>query len=297
MTEFDKVIHPGGVGKVSAAVHTTNLKGPVTKSVTVTTNDPENSRFTLTIKANVTVPLDVQPSENIAFNGKAESLAAQQVTITSTDGQPFDITGVTAADPAFTATVEALPAEGATLPATKAGTVASGVAKYRVTVNPSKNVAVGRLNSSVMLKTTHPKASDVTLRIFGSVTGDIEVVPQYLTLSTGASATPEAKVQHAVIRKTTGEPLKILSVTSDNPQVETKLTTVTDGREYDLEVRYTGAPATTALSAKVAIATNDAKQPKLEVQVWGRVDPGMRPPQASAAPVVVKPAQAQAPTP
>jgi hypothetical protein len=297
VTEFDKVIHPGGVGKVSAAVHTTNFKGPVTKSVTVTTNDPENSRFTLTIKAVVTVPLDVQPSENIAFNGKAESLSAQQVTITSADGQPFDITSVTAADPSFTATVVAVPAEGSPAPATKAGTVASGVGKYRVTVNPSKNIAVGRLNSSILLKTTHPKASDLTLRVFGTVTGDIDVVPQYLTLSTGASATSEAKVQHAMIKKPTGEPLQILSVTSDNPQVETKLTTVTEGREYDLEVRYTGAPATTALSAKIAIATNDTKQPKLEVQVWGRVDPGMRPPQASAAPVVIKPTQAQAPTP
>jgi hypothetical protein len=38
VTEFDKVIHPGGVGKVTASVNSEHLKGQVSKSVTVTTN-------------------------------------------------------------------------------------------------------------------------------------------------------------------------------------------------------------------------------------------------------------------
>ena len=55
MTEFDKVIHPGGVGKVTASVHTTNFKGEIVKSITVTTNDPTNQHVSLQLKANVTV--------------------------------------------------------------------------------------------------------------------------------------------------------------------------------------------------------------------------------------------------
>ena len=294
MTEFDKVIHPGGVGKVSAAVHTTNFKGPISKSVTVTTNDPENSRFTLTIKANVTVPVDVQPSENISFNGKSESLTAQKVTISSVDGQAFDITGVTSADPSFTTTVAAMSDAGSP-PKPKPGTVASGSSKYEVTVTPAKSIAVGRVNSSILLKTTHVKAPEITLRVFGTVTGDVEVIPQYITLSTGASGAPEARVQHAVIKKTTGDPLKILSVSSDNPAVATSLKTVTEGREYDLEIKYTGEPMTTALASKIAVKTNDPKQPSLDVQVWGRVDPGMRPPQPSIKPIPLTPAPAKAP--
>ena len=158
-----------------------------------------------------------------------------------------------------------------------------------------KSIAVGRVSSSILLKTTHPKAADITLRIFGTVTGDVEVVPPHITLSTGATASPEAKVQHAVIKKTTGDPLQILAVTSDNPLVVTTLKTVTEGREYDLEIKYTGEPMTTALASKVNVRTNDPKQPSLDVQVWGRVEPGMRAPQTAGAPVTMRPAQAQAP--
>jgi hypothetical protein len=305
VVDYAKVVKPGESGTISAAVHTTNFKGAITKSITVTTNDPENPRFTLAIKANVTVPVDVSPGENLAFNGKAGSLSPQEVTVSSVGGETFDITGVTAADPSFTATVVAAPATGAA-PHPAPGTVASGSNTYKVRVTPSKDIPVGRVSSSILLKTTHPKAGEITLRMFGNVAGEVEVVPQYVTLSTGATATPEAKVQHAVIKKATGDPLKIMSVTSDNPKVETRLTTVTEGREYDLQIKYTGEPMITALASKIAVTTNDPRQPKVEIQIWGRVDPGMRPPMVSAngsvpgtaAPLSVHPAQAQAaPTP
>jgi len=36
VTEFDKVIPPGGVGKVTASLNTFPYKGPITQSVQVT---------------------------------------------------------------------------------------------------------------------------------------------------------------------------------------------------------------------------------------------------------------------
>lgn len=290
MTEFDKVIRPGGVGKVTASIHTTNFKGPVTKSVTVTTNDPENARFTLQIKANIVVPIDVQPSENVAFNGKADALTPQELIVSSTNKEPFDITEAVMQDANFKVTVTAAPETG-TAPKAKAGTLASGVNRYKVVIAPAKEMTVGRISSAVTLKTTHPKAPEQAIRIFGTITGDVEVVPQYVTLSTGPSAAPEAKVQHVAIKKATGSPLKILGVTSDNPNVATTLKTVTDGKEYDLEIKYTGQPMTMALTAKVNVKTNDPKQPSLDIQIWGRVDPGVRTAPGGQAPVQVKPVQ------
>lgn len=291
MTEFDKVIPPGGSGKVTAVIHTTSLKGPVIKSVTVTTNDPENARITLQIKANVVVPIDVQPSETVAFNGKADQLKPQELTVASTNEKPFDITAVTPADANFKVTVVAAPPTG-TPPKPKAGTVASGASRYKVTIAPAKALPVGRITSSVTLKTTHPKAEEQVIRIFGTVAGDVEVMPQYVTLATGPGAAPTSKVQHVAIKKTSGDPLKILGVTSDDPKLVTTLKTVTEGREYDLEVKYTGEPMTMALKALVTIKTNDPKQSSIDVQVWGRVDTAAHPTASmgSAAPVTTRPA-------
>ena len=105
MTEFDKVIRPGGVGKVTASIHTINLKGDVTKSVTVTTNDPANKSFVLQIKAKVLVPIDVQPSEMVAFDGKAGTLQPSSVTVVATGGELFDIIAAETNDTHYKVTV------------------------------------------------------------------------------------------------------------------------------------------------------------------------------------------------
>jgi len=43
VTEFDKVIPTGGVEKVTASLDTTHYKGPISKGITVTTNDGSTS--------------------------------------------------------------------------------------------------------------------------------------------------------------------------------------------------------------------------------------------------------------
>jgi hypothetical protein len=296
VTEFDKVIHPGGVGKVSASIHTTTFKGQVAKSVNVTTNDPENQHFTLQLKANILVPLDVTPSENVAFNGKAETLTSQELFIASASKEPFDITKVTPSDENFKVTVTAAPEEG-TAPKTKTGTVASGANRYKVTIAPAKGLAVGRLSSTITLATTNPKQAEQVIRVFGNVTGDVEASPQYVTLVTGAGAAPEQRVQHVTVKKVVGDELKILGTSSDNPNLSTSVKTVTAGREYDVEIKYTGTDSTAPLAGKVTIKTNDARQPTVEIQVWGRADTGQHAMAPAAQPVQVHPVPAAPPKP
>jgi hypothetical protein len=54
-SNFDKVVAPGKSGGITLAVEKTeSYKGEVTKTATVTTNDPERPSFTLTLRANFT---------------------------------------------------------------------------------------------------------------------------------------------------------------------------------------------------------------------------------------------------
>lgn len=54
-SKFDKVIAPGKVGSVTLEVAKTDgYKGEVTKTATVTTNDPEHQTFTLSLRASFT---------------------------------------------------------------------------------------------------------------------------------------------------------------------------------------------------------------------------------------------------
>jgi uncharacterized protein DUF1573 len=52
-SNYDKTIAPGKTGGITLAVEKTDgYKGDITKSATVTTNDPDHQTFILTLKAN-----------------------------------------------------------------------------------------------------------------------------------------------------------------------------------------------------------------------------------------------------
>jgi hypothetical protein len=52
-SNFDKSIAPGKTGGITLAVEKTDgYKGDITKTATVTTNDPDHQTFVLTLKAN-----------------------------------------------------------------------------------------------------------------------------------------------------------------------------------------------------------------------------------------------------
>jgi len=54
-SKYDKVIAPGKVGNIMLEVAKTDgYKGEVTKTASVTTNDPEHQTFTLTLRASFT---------------------------------------------------------------------------------------------------------------------------------------------------------------------------------------------------------------------------------------------------
>ena len=301
MTEFDKVIHPGGVGKVTASIHTTNFKGDVTKSVTVTTNDPTNKSFSLQIKAKVLVPIDVMPSEMVSFDGKAGTLQPSTVTVVANGGEVFDIISEETNDAHYKVAVAPnLVAEAGKpapkAPKAKAGTLGSGMSSYLVTITPAADLPIGRGNAQVTLKTSHPKAAEVIVRVSSFVRGDVEILPERVTLRLGSTQPDDAKVQHVAIRKREGGPLKILGVESSNPAVKTTLKTVTAGQEFDLAVKYDGPPPTAVINAEVSIKTDDPKQPLLKVTVYGFPEaPAMAPGQQGNVQVTPLPVSPAAP--
>ena len=61
MAEFDKVILPGGKGKIRLQIETEGYQGNIKKSARVYTNEPEKKPISLRMKAFVKVPIKVSP--------------------------------------------------------------------------------------------------------------------------------------------------------------------------------------------------------------------------------------------
>jgi hypothetical protein len=69
VASFDEAIPPGRAGKITAAIHTANLRGEVAKTITVTTNDPSQPAVSLTLKATIVSSVVLLPGPRMSLYG------------------------------------------------------------------------------------------------------------------------------------------------------------------------------------------------------------------------------------
>ena len=253
------------MGKVTASLDTSHYKGPITKSVSVTTSDATQSGIVLTLKVDVVSVIDVTPTDAPRLEGKIGELKPVELTVSAVDGKPFDVLRVEA-DPTLAASVK--PAPGVSLPKNpmQDAPLAAGSSRYLVTLTPMETVTVGRFLSTVTLVTNHPKAERIALRATLLVTGPLAVSPERLFVRFTAGT----RVQHVKVTKPEGgEPLKILGVESSDPDFTASATAVREGREYDVAVDYTGKPGRGAVNVQITVKTNEPRQSVIVIPVTG----------------------------
>jgi hypothetical protein len=265
VTEFDKVIPPGGAGKVSASLDTSHYKGAIAKSITVLPLEPRGAPVVLQLKAEIVTELDVAPTETPLVRMTRGDPKPTELTVSASDGRPFTIVALQA-DPSVVVTVA--PASGATPPPKKkraAKAIAAGDSRYRVSLVPKADLPVGQTIANVTLTTDRPKAERVAIRTVIAVVGAVQVVPERLFFHGAGASLPV----HARLTKRTGAPLKILGVDSSNADVTATTSPMSEGREYDLTFRYGGQPGRT-LDARVTFRTDDPEQPAVVVPIFVR---------------------------
>ncbi|HYO79099.1 MAG TPA: DUF1573 domain-containing protein, partial [Thermoanaerobaculia bacterium] len=96
VADFDKVIKPGKTGKVSAHVDTTNFAGPISKAVTLETNDAAAPTAQITITAIVKPYVEAYPAGFVRYNMLQGDVEKQTITLYSEDETPFEIVKVEA---------------------------------------------------------------------------------------------------------------------------------------------------------------------------------------------------------
>lgn len=94
VARYDKVIAPGEVGRVSVAVKTDNFAGPINKSVAVFTNDSENPKLQLAVKAHVKPYIQILPGYARYNYVQGEPVEPIAQTIWAEDNSDIKIVGV-----------------------------------------------------------------------------------------------------------------------------------------------------------------------------------------------------------
>jgi len=261
VTEFDKVIPPGGVGKVTASVDTSHYRGPIAKAIRVSTT-PASEPINLELKAEIVAVIDVVPTDTPVVRTTAGEPSTTELTLSASDGQPFDVLEMQA-DPTVAVAIKAAP--GTRPRRAKKKVVGGGSPRYVLTITSRPDLPTGQSLANVTLTTDRAKAEKIPIHVAVLVMPSVQVAPPRLVLQNGA----DGGVLHAKIRKPSGAPLKILGVQSSDPELAATTTAVTEGREYDLAVTYPGRPGRGPLDARVTVRTDAPGQGAIVIPVTG----------------------------
>lgn len=152
VTSFDRIIPPGGKGKIQIRVDTKGILGPLRENVRVYTNDPGRPQVILVVKAEVK-PVITLSRRFVNFYGKEGERIVKEVEITAETEKPLMLKPIQfSLDGKLTYTLEKIQ-EGK---------------KYKVRIEnipgPAEN-----FRGFLKLRTNYPEKPEVTIWIWAQI--------------------------------------------------------------------------------------------------------------------------------
>ncbi len=151
-----KKIPAGKNGQIEARIRTENLSGPVEKQITITTNDPQHSTVTLSIKAVVEPEIEVSEA-SIAFGSvPVGKEVRREVLLTVPASKPIRLLSAASTDPNVAVILETVPG--------------SNGKKSKLTVIRKANAKPGYHFGTIVVKTSSRLNPELTVYERGFVT-------------------------------------------------------------------------------------------------------------------------------
>jgi hypothetical protein len=264
VVSFDKSIAPGKTGIVHTVIDTSTFNGPIAKSVTVYTNDPDTPQIQLTIKAKVEPYIYVKPgyARYIVVQGEPQDGDIAQI-LWSSDGTPFDVLSVDSPLPSLKLSFREA-TEKERVPDIKGK-------QWRVEMLLSNNAPVGPLANYVTVHTNHPLQKLVQIPISGFVRPVIAVTPPVADF--GKIELKEPLKKAILVRNFATESINVTGIENSLSLkgIDAKLEPVQAGREYQVRLTLRPELAKGPFNGKITVHTDSPKSPLIEVEIKGVV--------------------------
>jgi len=261
VAHYDRSIAPGQTGVIRAVVDTTSLSGPVTNTVTLSTNDPNKPQIQFILKGKVEPHVAVKPGYARYTTVQGEPVEGVPQTIWAADGLPFDIERVVSPLPALKITYrEAKPEER--------NQDAPGK-QWRLESVLSGEAKAGELSEIVTIRTTHPRQQVVYLPVSGLVRPLIAITPPVADFGTIELGAPQRR--SLGVRNFGAEPIRITGVTGNVQGVEVTLEPLEEGRQYQVGVTVNPSLPKGPFEGIVTLLTDSPRVPRIDVELRGTI--------------------------
>jgi hypothetical protein len=264
VADYDREIAAGGSGWVKAKLDTADFSGPVSKSILVMTNDPQDPTVSLVIKADVKPYVEVLPRPLIRFNALKHEQLTQKVTIVSGDGEhDFKVTGVDSSVPYLEAAVRRLGQEEQL--AGRPGP------QYEVALSLAEDAPMGPVNAQLSVHTDHPKAPTVLIKVYGVVRALLHVTPPQIQFGTVEASSNPGRNVIVINNRTGGSGVEVTSAEVTDSAFDATVSAIDEGRRYQVTVTVKPDADPGTRDALLKLATTDPDFPQLTVPVRANI--------------------------
>ncbi len=249
--EWTRTLPPGGRGTIPVRFETAQFAGPISKLITVVSNDPVTPQGTLEIKGTVRTPVSLSSPVAI-FPAVTDPTRPLSRTVTV----KHEVDGALR--------VELLPAETRAFTAALRETVPGREFELVLTTVPP--LGTGTHNARFELKTSNPDMPVVTVQAVVTVLPAVQVAPTEVQLPAGILAAPEKR--YVVVLNHRAGDLAVSDLAIDAPGVAISPQRSPDGRQTTVTLTFpAGFDAHLRGALRFRGKTNHASAPEFSVPV------------------------------
>lgn len=255
VVEYDRVIAPGKTTTLVTELRTAGFRGPLSKAITITSNDPDKPVLGLTVNANIKGVVTFEKDGPVNLNLKPNTTATHEMKIKLEDKEPVEVRSVTCTVAFAKARFEKLATNGST-------------SEYKIILDVGPEAPIGRSSFMLMIGTTSKAEPQVAVQVLCEK--GISIMPPSLFFGAIRSDAKLPIVQYVTLQRAGGG-FKITSIEKDDDKLDIKQETLPGGDGYRLAVSYNGGWNPGGVTRTIIIKTDDPAQPEFRVIVAAQV--------------------------
>ena len=262
VASFDKVIKPGGEGKIQTSVDTKSFSGPISKSVLLVSNDPERGQINLFVKATVKPFVDILPQPYVRVAVVKGDSDSRDVILLSEE-KTFKPVVAESSQPYVKAEIS---------PAGEKDKIPGHPGdQYRVRITVTPDAPEGLLNAPVRITTGVPQQPNIEIPISGVVRARVSVTPVMVNFGNFTAGKDPITRNIVVTNNKPGTPVRVTKAEVSVPGFITDVVPTQEGISYTVVVKASDKVKTGALDGTVKLFTTDKEKPMIELPLRGEV--------------------------
>ena len=250
MGGWTRQVRPGETGSIPIQLNTSTFEGPVSKSVTVTCNDPKQPTVILQMKATVWKPFEVQPQFAVLNTTADAPSKSTTVRIVNNTGEALTLSAPVSSNPSLAADLK---------------TVQAGK-EYELAVRTVPPLAAGNTGGTITLQTSSTNNPVVEVRVWANVQQAVMVLPTVISLPW---APLSGAMPVSVSIRNNGTNSLVLSEPSVSVKgVDVKIKEIQPGRYFTLTASFpSGFKIAGNEKVELTVKSNHPKYPVITVPI------------------------------